>query len=250
MNSYLRVPIEEGADPREVFVERFASGAIAVTFTSLSTSIAFLATSISVFEMAIEIGVCCAFAVFFNWLYIVTFFGAAYSYLDLKPKTDTRFLLQSFFEGPVTSFVSSFAGKACILSVFVALLGGGLASFRYIQKEAGFEPVFDNRASTIVRWQYAAYRHYGDAYTWNATLLLASPDIDYASPTGRARIAEAVSAAGASKYIDGGSVQQLLKSRGKLEEHQAQRILWQVGPCRAHRTLLRPSNAAAPTSPS
>ena len=212
MHSYLRVPLKAGEDPREGFIERFASGAVAVTFTSLSTAIAFLATSISVFRMAIEIGICCAIAVGFNWLYIVTFFGAACAYLDTKPKSDRRFLLQGFFETSVTSVVSSTAGKALIFSVFVALLGGGIASFSKVQKEAGFEPVFDSEASTLVRWQYAAYRHFGDAYTWNATLVLASPDIDYSDAATRSRIDEAVAAVGESEFIDGGSVDSWLSA--------------------------------------
>lgn len=74
-----------------------------------------------------------------------------------------------------------------------------------VEREAGFEPIFDTESSTIIRWQYAAYRHFGDAYTWNCTLVLASADIEYADAAAQARIAEAAAAAGASDYIDAGS---------------------------------------------
>ena len=63
LRRYLRRPLEKGSDPREAFIERFAAGAVAVTFTSISTAIAFLATAVSVFQMAYEIGICCALGV-------------------------------------------------------------------------------------------------------------------------------------------------------------------------------------------
>ena len=213
MNSYLRRPLEKGSDPREAFIERFAAGAVAVTFTSISTAIAFLATAVSVFQMAYEIGICCALGVGFNWLFIVTFFGAAVAYLDQSaPSSETsssdvsKLATQPLFEGPVARLVASTPGKLGVASVFLALFLGGALSFNSVKREAGFEPIFDTEDSTIIRWQYAAYRHYGDAYTWNVTLVLASPDIEYSDAAARARIGEAVAAAGASEFVDGGSV--------------------------------------------
>ena len=118
MNSYLRRPLEKGSDPREAFIERFAAGAVAVTFTSISTAIAFLATAVSVFQMAYEIGICCALGVGFNWLFIVTFFGAAVAYLDQSaPPSATsssdvsKLATQPLFEGPVARLVASTPGK-------------------------------------------------------------------------------------------------------------------------------------------
>ena len=96
--------------------------------------------------------------------------------------------------------------KLGVAAVFLALFLGGALSFNSVKREAGFEPIFDTEDSTIIRWQYAAYRHYGDAYTWNVTLVLASPDIEYSDAAARARIGEAVAAAGASEFVDGGSV--------------------------------------------
>jgi len=205
MYSYLRRPLKDNESKREAYIESFSTGATAVTFTSISTAIAFLATACSVFEMAIEIGVCCAIAVFFNWLYTVLFFGAVYAYLDLPPKT-ASFISRGFFEGPVSSMVSSTAGKVLIFAIAIGLVIGGGASFDRIQKEAGFEPIFDTEAANILEWQYSAYRHFGDAYTWNVTLVLTSPEIEYYDTTSQQRIGSAIAAVGASKYVDAGSV--------------------------------------------
>ena len=99
--------------------------------------------------------ICCAIAVGFNWLYIVTFFGAAVAYVQPPPKTH-RFLAAWLMEGPVYGLVSSAAGKAVVLAVFVGLLGGGVLSFAQIKKEAGFEPIFDPGTSQLMRLQYGA----------------------------------------------------------------------------------------------
>ena len=143
----------------------------------------------------------------------MTFFGAAVAYLDQSaPPSETsssdvsKLATQPLFEGPVARLVASTPGKLGVATVFLALFLGGALSFNSVKREAGFEPIFDTEDSTIIRWQYAAYRHYGDAYTWNVTLVLASPDIEYSDAAARARIGEAVAAAGASEFVDGGSV--------------------------------------------
>ena len=125
MHSYIRRPLATTDDPRTAFIERFSAGAIAVTFTTLTTAIAFLATAISVFQMAIEIGVCCCIAVGFNWLYVVTFYGAYCVHMEAPPQT-SKFFTQPLFEGAVYRLVSSGVGKGLVIAAALTLLGSGV----------------------------------------------------------------------------------------------------------------------------
>ena len=65
--------------------------------------------------------------------------------------------------------------------------------------------------SAYLNWQYAHYRHFDDGFNQNITMILQSPSVDYASAATQARIAAATADVGASKFVDGASVDSWLE---------------------------------------
>jgi hypothetical protein len=227
----LKPPVDE-AGMREKYIEGFADAALTTTFTTLTTMICFACSTYTVFPVQIEIGVACMLCVFFCWVFSVFWFSPILAMLlrrrqaaaangqatSAAAQTDpmeagSMALAEPLFRKKLFACLEMPANVGCILAISLELvvLVIGAWSLATIKQEAGFEPLADKFESAYLNWQYAHYRHFDDGFNANMTMVLQSPTVDYSSATTQARIEAATADVGASKFIDGGSVDSWLQ---------------------------------------
>ena len=217
---------------REQYIEAFADAALTTTLTTLTTMICFACSTYTVFPVQIEIGISCMLCVFFCWVFSIFWFSpiiamlirkrqkaAATKKVDAEKVTvdpmeeGSMALAEPLFRKRLFSLLEMPKGIGCmiVIGLELAALGVGAWSLATIKQEAGFEPLADKYESAYLNWQYAHYRHFDDGFNQNITMILQSPTVDYSSATTQARIAAATAAVGASKFVDGASVDSWLE---------------------------------------
>ena len=219
---------------REAYIENFADAALTTTLTTLTTMICFACSTYTVFPIQIEIGVACMICVFFCWVFSIFWFSpilamlirrrqaaaaakggrAAAAAAAVDPmEAGSMALAEPLFRKKLFRCLEMPAGIGCIIAIGLELvvLVVGAWSLATIKQEAGFEPLADKYESAYLNWQYAHYRHFDDGFNQNITMIIQSPSVDYSSATTQATIAAATAAVGASKFVDGGSVDSWLQ---------------------------------------
>jgi hypothetical protein len=217
----------DATEMREQFIDAWVDAALTTTLTTLTTMICFACSTYTVFPVQIEIGVSCMLCVFFCWVFSIFWFSPLMAMLIRKRQkaSGTRVdagekavvdpmepgsqaLAEPFFRKKLFAFLRlpMGLGSALVIGVELVLLVLGVWSLATIKQEAGFEPLVDKYDSALLNWQYAHYRHFNDGYNHNLTMVLQADSVDYSSVATQARIAQATADVGASKFVDGASV--------------------------------------------
>lgn len=224
----------DAAEMREKYIEGFADAALTTTLTTLTTMICFACSTYTVFPVQIEIGVSCMLCVFCCWVFSIFWFSPILAMLLRRRQAATAkgggaaatassavdpmeegsmALAEPLFRKKLFACLEMPAGIGCMIVIGLELivLVLGAWSLATIKQEAGFEPLADKYESAYLNWQYSHYRHFGDGFSQNITMILQSPSVDYSSAATQARIAAATADVGASKFVDGGSVDSWLQ---------------------------------------